>query len=815
MIYSAVYSGGFSNTEDILLKMKFYIQLRDPSLKKINIEGIFNSFSNIWMPLLKDQMNKYLTINNYNLAYIPEFSKFFILAFIGYRHFPCGYPSLLKSVLFDYLFGKIFIEQIVFYISGKGNEAQMDAFQTFLHIIFPNSLVSNEEKIFANLLNISNSNESQFSELAVNILTNCCKYSNKEFGIDLVCFKNDFIRFRFEKFIDVEPIKFSVDITSELPESKLSTSPTPEPDTTNFERVLNQSIIENDQQNYNKAIECLNAHQKNDIQQHFIDFNRTCSNTFNNACKDDTNDECQLLFDNAQNPMDQVNSNEEHIPKIDINFIEDKSCAYSEEDEEEEEEECNEINDNYQIYIDKANELLQNLPEFDKIRYHIESLISVLSYEKIDFNFDDLIKPLKSRIDIREEKTRNVNMIGCIKYKYSQSMKKLRCEIARMSKQIQEKDKKIIEFDESQIQNEHEEISNSFKSIEPVLQKVILIKYKNKHFDMQSKLFWLNLFCINHNFFDIIKLLLKTTHPTDTSIYRWFRKIIYFRFLDFQDLGKVPEIISYYSEKLNYKKGERFSLSFDAINFKPGIQRRSLKDPFYGFSSDYFWQGQNDIQEVINGNLSQDSFLKICYERGYIGDYMFVFYLDSIDRIEIKDVPIFIYIKKNGFANEQIHEIKTKLVRIIKECGFTLEFVFSDGDGIEQDHQISLLKLWQPILENNCESYLIDGFVEIIDCFFNFMIPLTGGLDFICITDGMHLHKRIRYEIVNRKSLILARYFQGSFQKVSFYVPELQKILKNLCPEYVFCTPSRPKWTIIILTLCLSRKSVNTFSSKQ
>lgn len=56
------YSGGFSNTEAILLKMKFYMQLRDPSLNKINTEGIFNSFSNIWMSLLKDQMNKYLTI---------------------------------------------------------------------------------------------------------------------------------------------------------------------------------------------------------------------------------------------------------------------------------------------------------------------------------------------------------------------------------------------------------------------------------------------------------------------------------------------------------------------------------------------------------------------------------------------------------------------------------------------------------------------------------------------------------------------------------------------------------------------------------
>lgn len=72
------------------------------------------------------------------------------------------------------LFGKICFEQIVFYISRKGNEAKMDAFQTFLHILFPNKLAFNEEK-----------NYSQISELAVNILTNCCKYSNKEFGIDL------------------------------------------------------------------------------------------------------------------------------------------------------------------------------------------------------------------------------------------------------------------------------------------------------------------------------------------------------------------------------------------------------------------------------------------------------------------------------------------------------------------------------------------------------------------------------------------------------------------------------------------------------
>ena len=62
----------------------------------------------------------------------------------------------------------------------------------------------------------------------------------------------------------------------------------------------------------------------------------------------------------------------------------------------------------------------------------------------------------------------------------------------------------------------------------------VYTKKKNAHFDYQTKLFWMHLFCLKHSFFELIKLLLKTTSPSHTSIYRWFRKIIHFKFWNLQ-----------------------------------------------------------------------------------------------------------------------------------------------------------------------------------------------------------------------------------------------------------------------------------------
>lgn len=65
-------------------------------------------------------------------------------------------------------------------------------------------------------------------------------------------------------------------------------------------------------------------------------------------------------------------------------------------------------------------------------------------------------------------------------------MKKLSCKITSMAKLIQEKDQKNIEF-VSQIQKEHEEVYDSFILIKPILQKTILTKSKNKHFDIKRR----------------------------------------------------------------------------------------------------------------------------------------------------------------------------------------------------------------------------------------------------------------------------------------------------------------------------------------
>lgn len=85
-------------------------------------------------------------------------------------------------------------------------------------------------------------------------------------------------------------------------------------------------------------------------------------------------------------------------------------------------------------------------------------------------------------------------------------------------------------------------------------------------------------------------------------------------------------IIKCFSEKLGYKPHERFSLSFDAIKFAPGLQRTSLNGTFYGFTTNYFLQGQIEIQKVINKGLNQESFLEYCCQNSYLGDYVFCFF---------------------------------------------------------------------------------------------------------------------------------------------------------------------------------------------
>lgn len=196
---------------------------------------------------------------------------------------------------------------------------------------------------------------------------------------------------------------------------------------------------------------------------------------------------------------------------------------------------------------------------------------------------------------------------------------------------------------------------------------------------------------------------------------------------------------------------------------------------------------------MIKKRLSQESFLIECCKNSYIGDYLFVFYLASLDRLNISDVPIFIYVKKNGFANPKVHEIKEKFAKTIISCGYSIPYIFSDGDSIDQNQQMKIQNLWNPILLQNCECIFNDIAIQIDNCFFNFPIQVDNGLFYLGITDGMHLLKRIRYEIMNQLNLYLVRNFEGSIQITTFYVPEFQSIVKDECPDFVFCREQQTK----------------------
>lgn len=133
-------------------------------------------------------------------------------------------------------------------------------------------------------------------------------------------------------------------------------------------------------------------------------------------------------------------------------------------------------------------------------------------------------------------------------------------------------------------------------------------------------------------------------------------------FCDLQETNNIPNIIIFSAERFGYRTSERFTLAFEVIKFKLVLQRNSLKSNFYGFISDYCSQWQVDIQEVIDNKINEKNFLQKCCDNSHLGDYIFIFYLSSFDRKKVKDAPIFACVKKNGFADSKVHEIKETII---------------------------------------------------------------------------------------------------------------------------------------------------------
>lgn len=210
--------------------------------------------------------------------------------------------------------------------------------------------------------------------------------------------------------------------------------------------------------------------------------------------------------------------------------------------------------------------------------------------------------------------------------------KKVNSEIARLHKKIHNLESKVFSFyHESQINSYMQIITDAFDSNTPILQKVMLTKSCGKHFDTQGRLFWMDIFCINHNFFELIKTLLNTSRPSESTVRKWFSNEIIFSFLDYQQLGNVIPIFKYYCEKFDIDIGQRLVLSFDGMKFMPGLQRTTKDGSFCGFTTEYYSQCQKEVANVINGSTSQKDFLHFCCENHFLGDYIFVYYISSLD----------------------------------------------------------------------------------------------------------------------------------------------------------------------------------------
>ena len=80
-----------------------------------------------------------------------------------------------------------------------------------------------------------------------------------------------------------------------------------------------------------------------------------------------------------------------------------------------------------------------------------------------------------------------------------------------------------------------------------------------------------------------------------------------------------------------------------------------------------------------------------------------------------------------------------------------------------------------PKLIKNLQSIEKCEFILNNDCFYNFQIQSNEDDDeCLLLSDGSHLSKRIRYEVVNRQNLFLVRPNNGKTQFASFYLQDFQ-----------------------------------------
>ena len=231
LLFSAIFSGGFTQIH-LLYKMSIYLQRCYPK-RSFQINQIYNLFCNQCLPLLNTKANDYFKYISYNPSTLPLFSKYFLISFIGYRNFPIGFPYAIQSIFFSYLSGALsFDNAVLILIKNGGNEIQMDAFLSFIRILFPSpkkELNSDEDEfIFSSIFHSPLAENNEYIERINVIIQNCIDFCKEKMKFDLERFTNDFVQFKNENVINLkfdstqmEQIVFAQDVDSVTNEAKL------------------------------------------------------------------------------------------------------------------------------------------------------------------------------------------------------------------------------------------------------------------------------------------------------------------------------------------------------------------------------------------------------------------------------------------------------------------------------------------------------------------------------------------------------------------------------------------------------------------
>lgn len=433
--------------------MLFYLQICCSSLKdRLTIQSISNSFNQIWTEKLQYKQKNYFNIQKINFSQLPDINKKFLLSFIGYRNFSYGFPTVFLNIINQYFDGLIKLDlTILLLIQHCANENHFNAFLSMLRILFPlndcSSNLDEDEFLFTIIYNY------HIPEVIMNvtfekIMQNCIIYSKKEFDFEIAEKVEDLflngspLPENIEKmnlFTNPQNQIVQINQFTETDNSKSSFFELLDTCKNDFERNLIQSIIENDANSFKKTLQTYADAKVNEFLESQQELIASCENTFSENSSITSSDE--IKESNQETDMQDSILDHSSLKIQQYENDESDETENMEEDDDEDEffgEEKEEFLDSEEkkemlkLSIEKANNLLFKLPSLEKIKYHIECLLSLLPNEESDTNIEEILEPLK--IHMKIDQPRFHNMLGCRQFQWQKATKNLNLQIARLQK---------------------------------------------------------------------------------------------------------------------------------------------------------------------------------------------------------------------------------------------------------------------------------------------------------------------------------------------------------------------------------------------